>query len=148
MLIALRPSTGDFPSNADMLLAEALIESGLARSVFELDRQALVYYEGVFLTDIIKCRGPAKEEVKSLPESCKAYLRRELQIVCPDRIIAMGGQTRDIIWDIRNELGLHNKFPTVEHIPTVWHYTYAFRMRKIKGYKDRFLDILAKLSLP
>jgi len=154
MFVALRPSTEDFPSNADMLLAEVLIECRLAQLVFGVDKEALVhkealvYYEGVFVTDIIKCRGLAKEKVERIPESCKSYLRRELEIIRPHRIIAMGRQTRDILWGIRNEIGLGNCFRTVEDIPWRWHYAYAFRRRKIKEYREQFSEIVAKLSVP
>jgi hypothetical protein len=147
MIIALRPSTEDFPSNADMLLAEALIENRLASPVFEVDRHAFVYYEGIFLTDVIKCRGLAGDKITNVPDCCKDYLRRELELVHPERIVAMGEQARGILWDIRTDIGFGSSFRTLEDIPSVWHYAYAFRMRKIREYKDRFTKAVTELSL-
>lgn len=143
MIIALRPSTEDFPSNADMLLAEVLIENKLARPLFEVDKGVLVYYEGAFLTDIINCRGLAKTKIENIPNSCREYLRRQLEFIHPDKIIFMGQKTKDIVGNIWKDICTDNRFSDFSRIPSVWHYAYAFRMRKIKEYKDQFRNKLA-----
>ena len=143
MIIALRPSTEDFPSNADVLLAEALIENKLARLVFKDDNGVFVYYEGAFLTDVINCRGLAKTKIRDIPISCRNYLSLQLELIRPDNIVFMGKQTKAIIKDVWGKICTDSRFSDVNKIPSVSHYSYAFKYRKIEKFKEEFRNALA-----
>ncbi|MEM2185182.1 MAG: hypothetical protein QXD79_07440 [Candidatus Methanomethylicia archaeon] len=83
VFVSLRPSTGHIPSISDIIFANALIKHGLAKERFNMDGDRFVYYETyVLVTDLICCRGPAKEMVEARHvEACIGHFIKQLEIL-------------------------------------------------------------------
>ena len=126
---ALRPSTSWIPDTADIFLANALRANGLVRERFKLEDDTFIFYEGVLITDLIKCRGKAKEAVKSIPKNCLEFLKSELAIVrkCSEReprIIAIGREAQRLLYKYRRELGIE-AYKRLDEIPWIYLHNYA-----------------------
>jgi len=125
---ALRPSTSWIPDTADIFLANALKANGLVREIFKLEDNTFTFYEGVLITDLIKCRGKAREAVKSIPNNCLEFLKNELAIVreCSGkepRIIAIGREAQKLLYKHRGEIGI--EYRRIDEIPWIYLHNYA-----------------------
>jgi len=167
ILVTLRPSTGWVVDTADFMLANALKACGLVRERFELVGDTFVFYEGILVTDLIKCRGLAKEAKdrrsieKALQSACIKFLREEFDIVreCSGKepkIFTMGKSgryqrlVRDILWKYKDELGIEIK--SKEDIPCI---SFHSSMVRASGKYNRYIEYvneirnaLRKLGIP
>ena len=144
VFVALCPSTVWVFDTADFFLANALKACGLVREVFKLEGDSFVFYEGCFVTDLIKCRRKARDVGKSVPSRCLHFLREELEMVraCSGKepkVIAIGKGTRDILWRYRNKLGIRswNRFKRKEEAPRIYFHSYAEWRGEKKDVKRR-----------
>ena len=55
---------------------------------------------GVFLTSAVKCRPPSKADVPGMRERCTWVLRRELELLKPRRLLAMGKTAATSVFEI------------------------------------------------
>jgi len=129
IFVTLRPSTAWVPDTADFILANALKANGLVKERFELEGDTFIFYEGVLVTDLIKCRGKAKEAVKRIPENCLMFLNEELAIIreCSKkepRIIAVGRDTQRLLYKHKSELGVR-VYKSLGDVPRIWLHNYA-----------------------
>lgn len=80
VFVCIRPSTGTFPSEADDLFYGLLRDCG---------------FKDAHVTDLIKCRGKAKETdaetIEKMAKNCLRFLEEEIKIIDPDLIVAVGG---------------------------------------------------------
>jgi len=103
MFVGERPSTGQFPDPKVQRLYDVLVELGIADS---------------HLTDAIKCRGKVKESYPSDLAIHKRVFDREIEIVRPRLIIALGNDAyRLILFSLAD-----NGIP----LRGVYHYSYRF----------------------
>ena len=154
MFIALRPSTGWVFDTADFFLANALKECELVREVFKVEGDTFVFYEGCFVTDLIKCRGKAKDVRKEVPEPCLGFLREELEIVRKysgkePKVIAVGNDARDLLWRHRYELNIRSwrRFRRKEDAPRIHLHNWAeWRGKKDVKRRKTFSEYVAEIE--
>ncbi len=99
--------------------------------------------ETVYITNIVKCRPPQNR--KPLPDevaSCIPYLHRQLAIINPKVIVAMGGTAAESLLGVRKSLGdLRGKVHTYGAIPLIATYHPAALLRNPNWKKPTWDDI-------
>jgi len=159
VFVSLRPTTGWLPDTADVFLANALREFGLAAERYEAVGDTFIYYESsVLVTDLIKCRGKAKQKVEYIPEACLQFFVEELNIVRKytgrePLIIAIGEKTRDLLFKYRLDLGF--AWIRKEDIPVIPFHTTAWmkfgkkitRYEAYIEYRNRVAEALRRIGI-
>jgi DNA polymerase len=128
---AVEDETGrPFVGRAGELLTEILAAIDLPR-------------EKVFICNIVKCRPP--ENRKPQPEgieACVPYLYRQLEIIKPAVILAMGGTAAETLLDTRQALAsLRNRVHRFRGIPVIVTYHPAALLRNPNWKKPTWDDI-------
>ena len=106
---------------------------------------------GVYITNIVKCRPPQnRNPAPDEAQTCMAYLRRQIALIQPRLIVALGGvaaanllQTEKSVRDLRQSLHDYNGIPAV----VTYHPAYLLRKpsEKRKSWDDlRLIRQLAK----
>jgi DNA polymerase len=99
--------------------------------------------DSVYITNIVKCRPP--ENRKPLPDeisACIPYLHRQLEIIRPKVILALGGTAAEAMLGVRKSLGeLRNKVHTYNGIPLVVTYHPAALLRNPNWKKPTWDDV-------
>ncbi len=115
--------------------AGALLDSILA--AIEVPRSS------VYITNIVKCRPPQNR--KPLPDeiaACIPYLHRQLELIRPKVILAMGGTAGEALLGVRKSLGeLRGKVHTYNGIPLVVTYHPAALLRNPNWKKPTWDDV-------
>jgi DNA polymerase len=107
----------------------------------------------VYVANIVKCRPPGNR----VPESdemraCTPFLIRQLDLVRPDVIVALGKTAVSFLLDSKDAMSrLRGRWHNYEGIPVLptWHPAYLLRTPEAKA--DTWADmklVLAKLGLP
>lgn len=99
--------------------------------------------ETVYITNIVKCRPPQNR--KPLPDeiaACIPYLHRQLELIRPKVILAMGGTAGEALLGVRKSLGeLRGKVHTYNGIPLVVTYHPAALLRNPNWKKPTWDDV-------
>lgn len=99
--------------------------------------------ETVFIANIVKCRPPQNR--KPLPDemaACLPYLRRQIELVKPDVIMALGGTAAEGLLGVKKGLGeLRNKVHRYNGIPLVVTYHPAALLRNPNWKKPTWDDV-------
>jgi uracil-DNA glycosylase len=99
--------------------------------------------DSVYITNIVKCRPPQNR--KPLPDeiaACIPYLHRELAIIRPKVILALGSTAAEAMLGVRKSLGeLRNKVHTYNGIPLVVTYHPAALLRNPNWKKPTWDDV-------
>lgn len=99
--------------------------------------------ESVYITNIVKCRPPQNR--KPLPDeiaACIPYLHRQLEIIQPKVILALGSTAAEAMLGVRKSLGeLRNKVHTYNGIPLVVTYHPAALLRNPNWKKPTWDDV-------
>ena len=99
--------------------------------------------ESVYITNIVKCRPPQNR--KPLPDeiaACIPYLHRQLEIIRPKVILALGSTAAEAMLGVRKSLGeLRNKVHTYNGIPLVVTYHPAALLRNPNWKKPTWDDV-------
>jgi len=111
VFICMRPSTGTFPSPADEQFYKLLKNNG---------------FQDAHITDLVKCRSRVKIEKRKEEkevENCFGYLLKELEIIEPSLIVAVGDKAYNY---------LNGKLPQryKDRLDKIIHYSYAKRWGK------------------
>lgn len=85
--------SGDF-------LYKALYEAGFANQYTSVKRDDGLRLTGAYIAAAVRCAPPANKPLLSEIENCRGYLRRELQLLQPKAILALG----KIAWDAYLEI--------------------------------------------
>jgi uracil-DNA glycosylase len=97
----------------------------------------------VYITNIVKCRPPQNR--KPLPDeiaACIPYLHRQLEIIAPKVIVAMGGTAGEALLGVRKSLGdLRGKVHTYNGIPLIVTYHPAALLRNPNWKKPTWDDV-------
>ncbi|MBA2628011.1 MAG: uracil-DNA glycosylase [Gemmatimonadales bacterium] len=97
----------------------------------------------VYITNIVKCRPPQNR--KPLPDevgACIPYLWRQLAIIRPSVIIALGGTSAESLLGVRKSLGeLRNKVHSYAGIPLIVTYHPAALLRNPNWKKSTWDDV-------
>jgi uracil-DNA glycosylase len=97
----------------------------------------------VYITNIVKCRPPQNR--KPLPDemaACLPYLHRQLDIIRPRVIVALGGTAGEAMLGVRKSLGeLRGKVHTYNGIPLVVTYHPAALLRNPNWKKPTWDDV-------
>ena len=97
----------------------------------------------VYITNIVKCRPPQNR--KPLPDeiaACIPYLHRQIEIVKPKVIMALGGTAGEALLGVRKSLGeLRGKVHTYNGIPLVVTYHPAALLRNPHWKKPTWDDV-------
>lgn len=97
----------------------------------------------VYITNIVKCRPPQNR--KPLPDeiaACIPYLHRQLDLIRPKVILAMGGTAGESLLGVRKSLGdLRGKVHTYNGIPLVVTYHPAALLRNPNWKKPTWDDV-------
>jgi DNA polymerase len=97
----------------------------------------------VYITNIVKCRPPQNR--KPLPDeiaACIPYLHRQLELIAPKVILAMGGTAGEALLGVRKSLGeLRGKVHTYNGIPLVVTYHPAALLRNPNWKKPTWDDV-------
>ena len=97
----------------------------------------------VYITNIVKCRPPQNR--KPLPDeiaACIPYLQRQLELIRPKVILAMGGTAGEAMLGVRKGLGeLRNKVHTYNGIPLIVTYHPAALLRNPNWKKPTWDDV-------
>ncbi len=99
--------------------------------------------ETVYITNIVKCRPPQNR--KPLPDeiaACIPYLHRQIELIRPKVIVALGGTAGEAMLGVRKSLGeLRNKVHTFNGIPLVVTYHPAALLRNPNWKKPTWDDV-------
>jgi DNA polymerase len=99
--------------------------------------------DSVYITNIVKCRPPQNR--KPLPDeiaACMPYLHRQLEIVRPKVILALGGTAGEALLGVRKSLGeLRGKVHTYNGIPLIVTYHPAALLRNPHWKKPTWDDV-------
>ena len=99
--------------------------------------------DSVYITNIVKCRPPQNR--KPLPDeiaACIPYLHRQLEIIRPAMILALGSTAAEALLGVRKSLGeLRNKVHTYNGIPLVVTYHPAALLRNPNWKKPTWDDV-------
>jgi DNA polymerase len=99
--------------------------------------------ETVYITNIVKCRPPQNR--KPLPDeiaACIPYLHRQIDLIRPRVIVALGGTAGEALLGVRKSLGeLRNKVHTFNGIPLVVTYHPAALLRNPNWKKPTWDDV-------
>lgn len=118
-IVCERPSTrGNIPSPADLSFYELLRNYG---------------FENAHITDLVKCRGYAGGLFDEELENCLPYLEKEIEILKPNLIIAVGNSAYDVMTE-------HLRLGSI-HLEKVTHYSYAFRYNKAERIEEELRNI-------
>ncbi|MGR8999092.1 MAG: uracil-DNA glycosylase [Gammaproteobacteria bacterium] len=119
-----------FVGNAGLLLTEMLRAIGLTR-------------EEVFITNILKCRPPNNRDPHSNEvESCNAYLQRQLKLIQPKIILAIGRIAAQTLLKTDKPLArLRGKVHTFNNTPVVVVYHPAYLLRSLSEKRKAWLDL-------
>jgi uracil-DNA glycosylase len=97
----------------------------------------------VYITNIVKCRPPQNR--KPLPDemaACLPYLHRQLDLIRPRVILALGGTAGEALLGVRKSLGeLRGKVHTYNGIPLVVTYHPAALLRNPNWKKPTWDDV-------
>ncbi len=97
----------------------------------------------VYITNIVKCRPPQNR--KPLPDeiaACIPYLHRQLEIIRPKVIVAMGGTAGEALLGVKKSLGeLRGKVHTYNGIPLIVTYHPAALLRNPNWKKPTWDDV-------
>jgi uracil-DNA glycosylase len=97
----------------------------------------------VYITNIVKCRPPQNR--KPLPDemaACLPYLHRQLDLICPRVILALGGTAGEALLGVRKSLGeLRGKVHTYNGIPLIVTYHPAALLRNPNWKKPTWDDV-------
>jgi uracil-DNA glycosylase family 4 len=97
----------------------------------------------VYITNIIKCRPPQNR--KPLPDeiaACMPYLHRQLELIRPKVIVAMGGTAGESMLGVKKSLGeLRGKVHTYNGIPLIVTYHPAALLRNPNWKKPTWDDV-------
>ena len=97
----------------------------------------------VYITNIIKCRPPQNR--KPLPDeiaACMPYLHRQLELIRPKVIVAMGGTAGETLLGVKKSLGeLRGKVHTYNGIPLIVTYHPAALLRNPNWKKPTWDDV-------
>ncbi|MDO9106078.1 MAG: uracil-DNA glycosylase [Methylovulum sp.] len=119
-----------FVGNAGQLLTEMLRAMGLTR-------------EEVFITNIIKCRPPRNRDPHvDEVESCFDYLQRQLAIIQPKIILAVGRIAAQTLLNTDLPLAkLRGKVHTLDDTPLVVVYHPAYLLRSLAEKRKAWQDL-------
>ena len=99
--------------------------------------------DSVYITNIVKCRPPQNR--KPLPDeiaACIPYLHRQLELIRPKVILALGGTAGEAMLGVRKSLGeLRGKVHTYNGIPLVVTYHPAALLRNPNWKKPTWDDV-------
>jgi uracil-DNA glycosylase len=99
--------------------------------------------EDVFITNIVKCRPPQNR--KPLPDeiaSCMPYLHRQIALIRPKVIVALGGTAGEALLGVRKSLGeLRSRVHSYGGIPLIVTYHPAALLRNPNWKKPTWDDI-------
>jgi len=99
--------------------------------------------DAVYIANIVKCRPPQNR--KPLPDeiaACIPYLHRQLELIRPKVIVAMGGTAGEAMLGVRKGLGeLRNKVHTYNGIPLIVTYHPAALLRNPNWKKPTWDDV-------
>ncbi len=97
----------------------------------------------VYITNIVKCRPPQNR--KPLPDeiaACIPYLHRQLELIRPKVIVALGGTAGEALLGVRKSLGeLRGKVHTYNGIPLIVTYHPAALLRNPNWKKPTWDDV-------
>jgi uracil-DNA glycosylase family 4 len=119
-----------FVGKAGQLLTEMLRALGLAR-------------EDVFIANILKCRPPDNRDPKADEiEACHAYLQRQLALLQPKIILAVGRIAAQSLLKTEAPLAkLRNKVHTLGETPVVVVYHPAYLLRSLPEKRKAWMDL-------
>jgi uracil-DNA glycosylase family 4 len=119
-----------FVGKAGQLLTEMLRALNLAR-------------EDVFIANILKCRPPDNRDPKADEiEACHAYLQRQLALVQPKIILAVGRIAAQSLLKTEAPLAkLRNKVHTLDETPVVVVYHPAYLLRSLSEKRKAWMDL-------
>jgi uracil-DNA glycosylase family 4 len=99
--------------------------------------------DSVYITNIVKCRPPQNR--KPMPDeiaACIPYLHRQLEIIRPKVIVALGSTAAEAMLGVRKSLGeLRNKVHTYNGIPLIVTYHPAALLRNPNWKKPTWDDV-------
>ena len=99
--------------------------------------------DSVYITNIVKCRPPQNR--KPLPDeiaACIPYLHRQLEIIRPKVIVALGSTAAEAMLGVRKSLGeLRGKVHTYNGIPLIVTYHPAALLRNPNWKKPTWDDV-------
>jgi len=124
-----------FVGEAGFLLTEMLRSLGLQR-------------EQVFIANILKCHPPNNRDPKVKEIStCQAYLQRQIALVQPKIILAVGRIAAQNLLNTHDSLAkLRGKVYTLENIPLVVVYHPAYLLRFLNQKRKAWQDLQLALS--
>jgi len=119
-----------FVGKAGQLLTEML-------RAIDLDR------EQVFITNVVKCRPPANRDPKPIEiETCKPYLLRQLALIKPKIILALGRVAAQALLNTDEPIGkLRGKIHALNDTPVVVVYHPAYLLRSLLDKRKAWADL-------
>ncbi|MDH5806077.1 MAG: uracil-DNA glycosylase, partial [Gemmatimonadota bacterium] len=99
--------------------------------------------EKVYIGNVVKCRPPGNRTPERTEiEQCLPYLMRQISLVKPDVILAMGTTAAGTLLDVRSSLGsMRNKVHSFHGIPLVVTYHPAALLRNPNWKKPTWDDV-------
>lgn len=125
-----------FVGRAGQLLNEMLLAVGLKR-------------EQVYIANILKCRPPNNRDPRAEEvQQCEAYLRRQVELIKPRVIVAVGRIAAQNLLKTETNVGkLRKQRHEYEGIPLVVTYHPAYLLRSPKEKRKAWQDLLFARSI-
>jgi DNA polymerase len=125
-----------FVGQAGKLLTEMIRAIGLQR-------------EDVYITNILKCRPPSNRDPKSDEiKSCQTYLQRQIELVKPKIILAVGRISAQTLLDSNESLSkFRGKTHQLNDTPLVIVYHPAYLLRSLQEKKKAWQDLQLAIKI-
>jgi len=141
---------GEAPGEKEDLKGEPFV--GQAGQLLDSMLDALrVKRRDVYITNVVKCRPPQNRDPKEEEtEACRPYLKRQVELVSPKLIIALGRVAAQLLLSTDRSLSsLRRETHEFGGIPLVATYHPAYLLRRPEGKAEAWKDLcraMAKLK--
>lgn len=131
-----------FPKTLDEHSTGAFFVNALFEAKFFND------YKNVYFTNIVKCSTPENRELTETEiKNCKKWFDKELELVKPRYIVALGSRSFITVQPYMNEY-LNNDINSYKYIVLqMKHPSYYFRSNDSDGMFDEIKSLIARLQL-
>ncbi|MCD6654368.1 MAG: uracil-DNA glycosylase [Sulfurovum sp.] len=114
-----------------------------------IENVLLVSRNDVYITNIVKCRPPGnREPTPSEAYTCKPYLLKQIELIKPKLIVALGGTAYFYLTGDETSIGkVRGSIFKKEHYTVIPTYHPSYLLRNPSAKKDTFEDLLKVKSL-
>jgi uracil-DNA glycosylase family 4 len=122
MFVGLNPSYNRFP-NLEYAFGGPNQNQGAGKEFVSMLKR-INFFEEIYCTNLVKCSTTTNDVSYENMQSCFSFFLLELEILCPEKIIAMGKKVFEGLFEFLSEKQI--KIP----LEFIWHPSYVFSYRR------------------